>query len=200
MAERAAGQAKPEGAGSAAEQGAKVTGAECSCLQGIWEAGRVAIAPWLRQRTSLVHQLTGSSASCKSSSEEESSLYEAIAWQDEKAALWMLLQPQVPGLNEVDDEECTVLHRAIDLQLPAVANAILARADFHKLNAADVHGRTALHYAAWRGSLWITSSIVSRLDFEMLGALDEDGYTALDTAQYFGYEVVAEALEDAAAA
>ena len=127
-------------------------------------------------------------------------MLEAICWDDTAGALSLLQRPQLLGLNEVDENEFTSLHRALFKELPEVALAILARADFHAVNAKDLWGRTALHLAACFGFPQVCRAIVGRADFVQLRAVGDLGYgseTALQVARRKANRAVAEFLEAA---
>lgn len=123
----------------------------------------------------------------------------AIEREDEAAAIRLLQQPLLPGLNDVDQNGMTVLMTAISGSLFNVALAILARPDFTGINAKSRRGLTALCWAAFQGSLAVCQAIVGRADFTELLAVDSWGNTASQVADANEYGAVAEFLQNAEA-
>jgi len=60
----------------------------------------------------------------------------------------VLLSEDRAGINDVDNEGCTALHRASGGGHAEVCRALLACELFTEADAKDQHGRTALHHAA----------------------------------------------------
>lgn len=128
-------------------------------------------------------------------------LAEAIQSQeeaDEATALRILEQPHLEELNCVSEDHWTMLHAAIEIQLPEVALSILARADFTELNRRYQGSWTVLHEAAYRGYLPVCQAILQRADFTEV--LTESAYPGMeglssDVARIHGHEELQVFLE-----
>lgn len=122
-------------------------------------------------------------------------LQDAIDNGNEAQALRLLQLPQLPIPDARDWAESTVLHLAIDKQMPAAARAIAARADFPGINRKNRYGLTPLHLAAGYGFLPVCAAILGNGSFTQLHATDVDGRTALEWAQSIGHPEVAALLQ-----
>lgn len=131
--------------------------------------------------------------------EEPGALLAAIQRRDVASAQLLLRQAELPGLSDVDRLGRTVLHEAIDQELPDVALAILARPDFSIVSARRLQSDTALHRAARQGFLPVCEAILGRADFTELLATVRNGDTASRAARKHGHEAVATFLEKAEA-
>lgn len=119
------------------------------------------------------------------------SLWAALQENNEGRALWLLRQPQLPDLNDIDEEGRTVLHVALEKSLPEAALLIAARQDFSRINVQTTRLlRTALHQAAFRGYLEVCRVILTRPDFTRWQAADNRGKTAMHLAQLRGEHAV----------
>lgn len=123
-------------------------------------------------------------------------LHDAIRGRQEAAALDLLRQPVLPGLNEVENGR-TALEHSIRMLFSTVAVAILARADFTGVNTQTPTGSTSLHSAVLNGLLDVCQAIARREDFTEALALNRDGQTALQLARQFGHHEIAALLEGA---
>lgn len=126
-------------------------------------------------------------------------LLEAIERGDEATALQLLRRSRLPGLNDVNRDGETLLHRAVILELTDLAVAIATRPGFLGINAKDHWLHTALHYAAFRGFLPVCQAITGREDFTELLAVTDDDRTALERARQGGRSAVVQLLEEAGA-
>lgn len=131
---------------------------------------------------------------------EPGALLAAIYFRDEALALQLLRRHQVPGLNDLDQQGNTALHKALFNHLQEVAVVIARKPEFSGINGADrTRLFTALHHAAEEGFLPVCRAIVGRADFTGLLALDHHGRTALQVARDFRYRAVVAFLKDAEA-
>lgn len=128
---------------------------------------------------------------------EPDALLVALQRRDEAAVLRLLQRPQVPGLNDVDQDGRTALHWAIHWELPEAARAIVAKPSFSELNSKNDWGSTALHLAASRGFLPVCQALLGRSEFTELLAVSHNGRTALHAARNQGQLAVAEFLQAA---
>lgn len=110
-------------------------------------------------------------------------------------AMDLLKLPEIPGLNVLDSYKQSLLHDAINMNLPEVAVELLRRPGFGQVNAKDYAGRTCLHLAARYGYLNVCQCIVSRKCFCELKAVTTYGQNALDVAQQFDHEDVVKLLQ-----
>jgi hypothetical protein len=113
-----------------------------------------------------------------------------------REAMELLKLPAIPGLDVLDDNKQSLLHDAINMNLPAVAMELLKRPDFGQVNAKDYVGRTCLHLAARYGYLNLCKLIVTNKHFAELKAITTYGQTALDVAQQFDYESIVKLLQE----
>lgn len=131
---------------------------------------------------------------------EPGALRAAIKEQDERRVLQLLRRRQLPGLNQVEPDGRTLLHRALLRGFQEAARVLAAREDFREINAANQGGSTALHLAAYYGFLPVCEAIAARADFTELLSPDDCRCTALDWARAAGYQAIVELLENAEAA
>lgn len=121
-------------------------------------------------------------------------------------AVALLRQQHIPGLNNVNQDNWTLLHYAlVHCQKPDVALSLLRRADFTQINAKHSYdGATALHYAAYYGDVEVCKALLARPDFtEVKAQLRRDvgrgksGDTAMDVAKRLGHMKMVDMLQKA---
>lgn len=120
----------------------------------------------------------------------------AIEAEDEAAALWLLGQPHVPDLNDLDEDGRTVLHLAIEKDLSSAAEEIVSTQGFYEIDAQDPAGCTALHLAACRNFRQVCEAICAHNNFTKLLAKNANGRTALQEAYIKGHHATATFLID----
>lgn len=128
---------------------------------------------------------------------DPTALRAAIDEWDETTAMSLLRRAELPGLNyypEGPRGRSSVLHRAIEQELPEVAMAIVRRPDFELINMQEwAVGYTALHQAAHKGYLRLCQAIINREDFYMV--LNPGHYSATASQMATNFPEVAAFLQ-----
>lgn len=173
--------------------------AECESLRAALEGVHIA-----SRRPSRDSVVAAADTDAKSQTQQEDAadptpgaLLAAIRRRDEATVLQLLQQPQVGGLNDVDQNGETLLHLAISQQLVAAAGAIAAQPGFSGINTKDQWGSTALHLAAANGFLPVCQAILGRGDFTELLAVTRGGNSASQVARNRAHGAVEELLQEA---
>ncbi|CAK9058127.1 unnamed protein product [Durusdinium trenchii] len=130
-------------------------------------------------------------------------LRKAINDRDVDFCLGLLTLENLPGLNEKDTSDWTVLHHAARCGLKEVCHGILERSDFTEANAHDISGLTALHCAACRGHLGAVLVLLATSSFTVVNSADAQidrngvGWSARDIAERYGHKHIVQAIDDA---
>eukprot|EP00434_Breviolum_minutum_P015239 symbB.v1.2.013431.t3/scaffold931.1/size151118/3 len=131
-------------------------------------------------------------------------LRKAIAEKDVDFCLGLLTLDDLPGLNEKDHSDWTILHHAAWSGMKEVCHCILERADFTEANAHDISGLTALHCAACRGHLGAVLVLLAvPSSFTVVNSADAQidrngvGWSARDIAERYGHKHIVQAIDDA---
>lgn len=130
-------------------------------------------------------------------------LRKAICEKDVDLTLGLLNLDELPGLNEKDHSDWTVLHHAAWCGLKEVCQRILERKDFTEANAHDISGLTALHCAACRGHLGAVLVLLATSSFTVVNSADAQidrngvGWSARDIAERYGHKHIVQAIDAA---
>lgn len=123
-------------------------------------------------------------------------LLKLILRRDSKTALEILQRHRLPGVNHLTPTGQSLLHVALDKDLPGVALALIAHPEFDQINARDQAGSTVLHHAAHAGMFEVCRATVERKDFrEVYARVGET--TALKVAKFWGFSNIIQLLDKA---
>ncbi|CAE7419199.1 TRPA1 [Symbiodinium sp. CCMP2592] len=135
--------------------------------------------------------------------EDGAVLRKAITSLDVDECLELLSLDELPGINDKDYNEWTVLHHAAWCGLKEVCECILERHDFREADAHDQSGLTALHCAASRGHLGAALVLVGSGAFTVVNSayaqIDRNGgvgWSARDIAVRYGHMRIVSAIDE----
>ncbi|CAE7198411.1 unnamed protein product [Symbiodinium natans] len=134
--------------------------------------------------------------------EDGTVLRRAIANHDVEQCLDLLSLEDLPGINDKDSNDWTLLHHAAWCGLKEVCECILERGDFREADAHDLSGLTALHCAASRGHLGAALVLVGSDAFTVVNSayaqIDRNGvgWSARDIAVRYGHMLIVRAIDE----
>eukprot|EP00746_Dinoflagellata_sp_MGD_P041506 gnl/MRDRNA2_/MRDRNA2_200385_c0_seq1.p1 gnl/MRDRNA2_/MRDRNA2_200385_c0~~gnl/MRDRNA2_/MRDRNA2_200385_c0_seq1.p1 ORF type:complete len:239 (-),score=44.92 gnl/MRDRNA2_/MRDRNA2_200385_c0_seq1:661-1377(-) len=130
-------------------------------------------------------------------SEGKSALHRAANLGDAEVTQALLDDEDFDHVNAKDGSifKWTALHEASDAGHVEIIKRLMDHPRFAVTNARDRNGRTCLHFCASRGNVEAVETIMKHPRFASIGIKDHLGFNPQQTAQRYGHEAAANALQ-----
>lgn len=130
-------------------------------------------------------------------SEGKTALHRAANLGDAEVTQALLDDEDFEHVNAKDGSifKWTALHEASDAGHVEIMKRLMDHPRFAVTNARDRNGRTCLHFCASRGNVEAVETIIKHPRFAAIGIKDHLGFNPQQTAQRYGHEAAANAME-----